>query len=327
MSNTEVIHQKTVLDPKKSQSNNALSDPSGEKLDVSFQKLIPYLFKMKEFWKLREEIKQKFLNSVLQDDTKSKKEEMKDYLRGLLEKINRTPKLKLILRNSLNNYKTDNNIIDSEGRKKMASLSKKWPAILQGQVDKAFDCVAEELRLLKKAQKDKNSNFTPRHISVFDTRDIMLYFGSKDVKNEKLVKFELVYFQIPTMDNLRTIFKELNTSLFAHLGTTNDTAMVIDKEKLCDVLINKDWTDETQNFNAEFKKLLKFGIPVGTRYKFYKTMVSAWVEDKQVEHERPELSDSELEMFRFILYEDSNVSHSFLIYPLISFFLKYLEDL
>lgn len=275
------------------------------KNSIPFEKLIPYLFKMKEFWRLKEEVKENFMSNV--SNGVNAKDLIKAKVKKVLEKLGKKSKLNLILKNAENNYKIDNDIVDSEGKMKMQVLTKKWPIAIQNRVDDAFDMVAEQLRLLKKAQKDKNFEFNPRHISIFSEREILVYFGQKDPKGEKLVKFDSVYFRIPTLENLRVKFKELNTAQFGHVGSLHDTAIIIDKEKVIEEMLAS--TKASFESNDKMRNMLKFGIPVGMRYKFYKMVASKWLDDEDEEvNEKPELSESELEMFRFILYEDVNVS-------------------
>jgi hypothetical protein len=262
---------------------------------------------MKEFWKLKQEIKTRFMAGIPSD--RSSKEFVKSYLKAILDKSKKKSKLSLILRNAMNNYKTDNKIVDSQAQKIVVKQCKNWPTVIQNQVDKAFDLVAEELRLLKKSQKDKTFNFVPRHIIVFDYRDVMLHFGTVGHKGEKLVKFEHVFLQIPSLEQIKEKFKEFNTSKFGHIGSLHDEALTLDKEKLCEELIStvKD-NGGSLEMNGEFSNLLRFGVPAGTRYKFYKSLVGYWEEsERKDEIEKIELSESELEMFRFILYEDANV--------------------
>lgn len=282
-----------------------------KKNTIEFPKLIPYLFKMKEFWKLKEEVKDGFLESI--SSGISSKDVIKAKIKKVLEKLKKKGKLNLILKNAENSFKIDNDIIDSEGKMKMEVLTKKWPLAIQNRVDDAFDMVAEQIRLLKKAQKDKNFEFNARHISIFSEREIMVYFGQKDPKGEKLVKFDSVYFRIPTLDDLRSKFKELNTAQFGHIGSLHDAAIIVDKEKTLEEFFGV--SKSSKEINQKMKNFLKFGIPIGIRYKFYKNMVSKWYpETEEIEHEKPELSDSELEMFRFILYEDTNVFNYFKIF-------------
>lgn len=51
------------------------------------------------------------------------------------------------------------------------------------------------------------------------------------IESEKLALFDNVYFQIPTLNTLKAMFKELNTSKFSHVGSVNDFALIGEKEK------------------------------------------------------------------------------------------------
>lgn len=292
---------------KKKQDSEVPNFTKTKQKKIEFSKLIPYLFKMKEFWKLKEEIKDNFLGTI--SSGMNSKEIIKSKILKVLESLKKKSKLSLILKNAENNYKIDNDIIDNEGKMKMKVLTKKWPMAIQNRIDDAFDMVAEQLKLLKRAQKDKNFEFKARHITIFSEREIMVYFGQKDPKGEKLVKFDSVYFKIPTLESLRIRFKELNTAQFGHIGSLHDTAIIADKDKSIESFLTN--VKSGKEVNKKFRNYLKFGIPNGIRYKFYKTMVSKWADEEEIrenEHEKPELSDSEVEMFRFILYEDVNVN-------------------
>lgn len=187
------------------------------------------------------------------------------------------------MKNARNNYEIDNNIIDMGGRNKFEKLAQKWPISLQSMVDVAFDNVAEVLRMHKKAKQQaqmskKEVDFTPPPIWVFGCEQILNYFaelpavekGKKQkIPGEKLALLDMVYFQVPTLNTLKTIFKELNTSQFGHIGSLHDSAIVVEKEKAISQFLSSEIGDD----NFAWRNLMKYGIPTGLRYKFYKGLV------------------------------------------------------
>ena len=261
------------------------------------------------------------------------KQFLKSYMKTLLGKNSKRDKLQLIMKNAQNNYKTDNNIIDSGGREKFEKLTQKWPISLQSMVDVAFDNVAEVLRMHKKAKQQaqlskKEVEFTPPPIWVFSSEQILDYFAElpsaeknkkQKIPSDKLALLDMVYFQVPTINTLKTIFKELNTSQFGHIGSLHDSAIVVEKEKSIEQFLSGGENGD----NFAWRNFMKYGIPTGLRYKFYKNLVENFnksqgskeshlrrIQENAKFLEQAHLSEPEVEMFRYILYEDANVKTS-----------------
>jgi hypothetical protein len=290
---------------------------------------------MKEFWILQKMMKEKMLEGIPAKEHipegKITKQWLKSYMKSMLLKSKNSNKLKLIMKNAQNNYKTDNNIIDNKGREKFEKMTQKWPISLQSMVDVAFDNVAEVLRMHKKAKQqaqatNKEVDFTPPPIWVFNSDTILDYFGElpendgskkkKKINSDKLALLDMVYFQVPTIATLKTIFKELNTSQFGHIGSLHDSAIVVEKEKSIEQFL----AAETGDDNFAWRNFMKYGIPTGLRYKFYKGLKDNFnetqgnkeghlrrIRDNSKFLEAAHLSEPEVEMFRYILYEDANV--------------------
>ena len=125
-------------------------------LSKNLKNLRPYLYNMKEFWILQNQMKDTMLATLPAKETIPSSNVSKQFLKAhvlqMLSKNKANSKLKLIMKNAQNNFKTDNNIIDNNAREKFDALAQKWPISLQTMVDLAFDNVAEVLRMHKKAK-------------------------------------------------------------------------------------------------------------------------------------------------------------------------------
>ena len=117
---------------------------------------------------------------------------------------------------------------------------------MQTYVDVAFDGVAEILRMHKKEKLQsgsKKSDYIPPIIHVFTNASLLKFFcklpestkekknGSLKIESDKLALFDSVYFQIPTFNTLKAMYKELNINKFSHVGSVNDFALIAEKEK------------------------------------------------------------------------------------------------
>jgi len=269
---------------------------------ITAQKLKGYLEGMKEYWKLRQNVKESLVNNWNRGEPS--KQAINLELRKILDG-GKIDKLKLILKNAVGNYKTDMHVVDPQDKAKIHGQFVRWPIYLQEKVENAFDMVEDELRLLKKSHKEK-TEFIARHIVIFDATDILTFFGNGGSKqsSEKLQRFETLYFQIPNPKTLRLMFKELDMSQFAHVGGNNDELVSTDKEKSIDKLISLE-KEEISTF--EYNLLLKTGLPTTSRYKFLKRMSRGW-RTRAKRYKEIDLSESEVEIFRFILYQDTSVS-------------------
>ena len=271
-----------------------------------------YLYDMKEYWRLKNEIKQEFLSQWHKGELT--KEELKNNLKEIMVQGVHIDKLKLVLKNSINNYRIDNNIVKQEDRIKMNKKFSRFPFFLQEKVENAFDLVEDELSLIKK-HHDEDTEYIRRHLSTFGIADVLQYFGGKNNEiSSNLSKFSLIYFQVPSLSTFKSLFKEQDTSKFAHIGAHNSDLAYPDKEKAIETLVN---LPKTEISNFDFCSLLKTGIPSASRYKFYKSLIAHWrssIPNKT--YDEVELTENEIDIFRFILYSDVDVNPFLAFKPL-----------
>lgn len=231
---------------------------------ITSSQLNTQLTKMREFWNLRREASTSLLHHLPNENIS--KEEMKTYLLNLLKKKGILPKLKILAQNGLNNYKTDNKIVDLRSREQMTKLCLKWPSHLQDLIEDAFDAISIEL----KTKKDQKSVNLPSGHCFFDQKTILDFFSASDnePKKEKLIKLDLVYFQIPNLQILRSLFKELNSEEYQHIDSGKGDEGKEQVEQVCEDLLSNSSTSA-----FDFQNLLKFGVPVSERYLVYKRYI------------------------------------------------------
>lgn len=264
---------------------------------VGLDEIQPYLHNQKEYWALRNSIQHKFLSSLSVEKTEP--HQLKAQLKKILDKSGNEEKLKLLLQNSIYNYKTDNCVVDPELRNKFGDACLKWREYLSMRLDSFYGEAVLEMKRQKKL-KDPNLGYVP--VKIYDIDDMIKFFSKVRAKEQdKLVRFQLLYFQIPNMKTVRTIFKELNTEKFDHLNET-DEEVYTEKEKACEEVI----AEESDNF--EYLNCFKFGIPPGIRYKFmlhYSTLGCHPTSTKSSASDK--LDEPEAEAMRFWFKNDCHL--------------------
>ena len=111
---------------------------------------------------------------------------------------------------------------------------------------------------------------------------------------------------MPSLSTFKALFKEQDISKFAHIGAHNSDLALPDKEKAIETLVK---LPKSEISNFDFCSLLKTGIPTATRYNFYKCLINNWrssIPNKK--YDEAELTENEIDIFRFILYSDIDVS-------------------
>jgi hypothetical protein len=221
---------------------------------------------------------------------------LKRELRRVLEKSGNEDKLKLLLQNSIYNFKTDSTVVDSELRNRFGDSCSKWREFLATLLENYY---GEATLELKKQRKSKDPMPQISNAKIFDHEDLLKFFSKFKVKEEdKLVRLQLLYFQIPNMKTVRTMFKELNTDKFDHIGF-NDEDFIAEKEKICEEVV----AEESDNF--EYLNCFKFGIPPGVRFKFVSNYVGLDCHPPPVKsaHE-DQLDAAESEVMKFFFRND-----------------------
>jgi hypothetical protein len=230
---------------------------------VALSDIKPYLINQKEYWALKHAVQNKFVQNLNAD--RAEPSLLKRELKRVLEKSGNEDKLKLLLQNSIYNFKTDSTVVDADLRNRFGDSCAKWREFLATLLENYY---GEATLELKKQKKSKDPAPQISSAKIFDHEDILKFFSKFKVKEEdKLVRLQLLYFQIPNMKTVRTMFKELNTDKFDHIGF-NDDDFINEKEKICEEVV----AEESDNF--EYLNCFKFGIPPGVRFKFISNFVS-----------------------------------------------------
>lgn len=263
---------------------------------VSLNDIKPYLHEMKEYWTLKNTVQAKLFQNLAVDkplDAAS----LKAHLKRTLEKQGNDDRLRLLLQNSIYNYKTDTSEVDPELRNRFADTCRKWKDHLASLLSSYFSEAALELKKQKKA-KEPTNQYVP--IKIYDCDDLIKYFSKFKVReDDKLVRLQLVYFQVPSMKTIKTMFKELNTERFEHVGF-NDEEFIDKKEAACEELVSEESNNAFDYINA-----FKFGIPPGVRYKFlqcYSSLSSLGPHVKSSPNDQ--LGESEIEIMKFCFKND-----------------------
>lgn len=113
----------------------------------NFQNIKTYLKDMKEYWNIRKAAKKAFLSQSKTSSGKSKTELLQQ-LKKAMSEASLTNKLKLVLKNSVNNHEMDTGVVKKESRQLMAKKFTQFSFHLQEKVEEAFDAVEDELKLL-----------------------------------------------------------------------------------------------------------------------------------------------------------------------------------
>lgn len=256
----------------------------------------PYVYNTKDYWMLKNAVQSRLFQSTVTDKL-ADPQVMKDAIRKLLERNGGEDKLRMLLQNSIYNYKTDVNVIDPELRTRFADTCKKWrdyqAALLQ-------NFYSEALSEIKRMKKAKESHLNPLPVKIYDWDDMIGFFSKfKAREDDKLVRLQLLYFQIPSMRTIKTMFKELNIEKFDHIGY-KDEEIYADKEANCEEVISE------KGGAFDFMNCFKFGIPAGIRYKFlHKYAESDFYTRPAKVPSSEQLSEQEGELMRFFFKNDA----------------------
>jgi hypothetical protein len=156
-----------------------------------------------------------------------------------------------------------------------------------------------EIKRQKKA-KETHTSYLP--IKIYDWDDMLSFFAKfKAREDDKLVRLQLLYFQVPNIRTIKTMFKELNTEKFDHIGY-KDEEFYNDKEQNCEEVM-------AENGNGfDYVNCFKFGIPAGVRYKFvFKYADSGFFTKLPKASQSEQLSDQETEIMQFFFKNDCHL--------------------
>ncbi len=255
---------------------------------------------MREYWQLRGAVQSRLMQGTLGE----RPEDLRAALKKALDKTGNEERLKLLVHNAVYNFKTDSSLVDPELRNRFTDTCKKWREYLGTLLDNFYGEATLEIKKIKKAKGAEaaaaaHNQYVP--IKIFDWDDMLRFFTKFKVRDEeKLVRFQLLYFQIPNIRTIRTMFKELNINKFDHIGATEDEDVYDEKEKQCEDVI----AEESSNF--EYLNCFKFGIPPGIRYKFlhhYVSLESHGATPKSPQH--LQLGETEAEVMRYFFKNDN----------------------
>lgn len=262
---------------------------------LTIEDIKPYLMNMKEYWNLRNQVQHKFLSSAGAERTEPR--ELKISLRRLMEKGGADEKLKLLVQNSIYNYKTDSSAVDPELRARFADSCRKWREYLNELNESFLTNAAAEMKKQKKAK-----DAVPGHVDlkVFDIHDMVTFFSRFKVREEeKLVRFQLVYFQVPNLKSIRSMYKELNTEKFDHIGC-DDEEFYSDKERHCEEVVAEESSVQ------EYLNCFKFGVPAGIRYKFMHHFAALQGQPAPIRSSNKEyLTEHQIEIVKFGFKNDA----------------------
>lgn len=263
----------------------------------------PYLYCLKDYWALKQTVQSKLAGSPAGD--------LKLQIKKVLDKNGLEDKLRSYINNSVYNFKTDHNLVDSELRIRFGDACKKWKEHLATLLSNFYGEASLEL---KKQKKNKETHNQPLPLKIYDMEDLLRFFSKFRSKDEdKLVRLQLCYFQVPHHKTLVSMFRELNTSEFEHIGETSSLSSPSDaesraeqdehldeKEKECLLLA----AEETKPF--EFLSSFKSGVPPAARYKFMHAFaVLDGGSAREVSREKDVLGEGEMEVMRFWVKNDA----------------------
>lgn len=253
---------------------------------------------MKDFWQLKQAISNKFVETY--SGEKPNPALLKAHLKRILEKGGREDKLKLLLQNSVYNYRTDNALVDPEVRQKFADCCKRWKEWKAGYLINYYTDAALEVKKHKKSKE----NPPPPHpmVRIFTVEEFQKFFAkSKLIEDDKLVRFQLVYFQIPSLRTLKLMFKELRVDRFDHMGSLREDEFAEEKEQACEEVM------QNEEGIFEYLNCFKFGIPTGIRYKFMRAFLN--LEDQpsaKKASSSEQLEETEAELLKVFFKSDTS---------------------
>lgn len=262
---------------------------------VTMNDIKPYIYNMKDYWVLKNAVQNKIFQSSSSTRLETK-DNLKDAIKKMLDKNGGEDKLRMLLQNSIYNYKTDVSIIDPELRTRFSDTCRKWREYLEVLMQNFYSDALTEMKKLKKS-KEPHTNYI--QLKIFDWEDMLNFFSKFKAREEdRLVRFQLLYFQVPNIRTIKTMFKELNTEKFDHIGF-KDEEFYADKEANCEEVI----AEKSGAF--DYLNCFKFGIPASCRYKFlYKFSEGDFYTRPSKASTNDQLSDQETELMKFHLKND-----------------------
>jgi Rab-GTPase-TBC domain len=293
MTNTGLIRQPGVP------GLGGLGQSSSVSQQLRLDDIKPYLYCLKDYWALKNTVQTKLAISGSGD--------LKQQIKKVIEKNGLEEKLRSYINNSIYNFKTDHNLVDSELRVRFGDACKKWKEHLATLLSNYYGEAALEI---KKQKKNKETQNQPLPLKIYDMEDLLRFFSKFRPKEEdKLVRLQLAYFQVPPLKTMQAMFKELNIEEFEHIGEDpilegheEDKAEMEEhldeKEKECLQIA----AEEKSQF--EFMSSFKSGIPPAARYKFMHAYAALdGASPKQYSQET--LAESEQDVMRFFFKNDS----------------------
>ena len=255
----------------------------------------PYIFNMKEYWQLKGLAQNKVFQSV-SNEKLDNPTHLKDAIKKVLERGGGDDKLRMLLQNSIYNFKTDSSIIDPELRTRFADTCRKWRDYQSSLLQNFYSEAYTEIKRQKKA-KESHTTYVP--IKIYDWNDMLNFFSKFKAREEdKLVRLQLLYFQVPNLRTIKTMFKELNTEKFDHIGF-KDEEIYSDKEQNCEEVMSENGS------GFDYLNCFKFGIPPGIRYKFlHKYADSDFFPRPPKAPQGEQLNDQETEIMQFFFKND-----------------------
>ena len=258
--------------------------------------LMPYQQNMKEYWTIRNQMMNRLINTLPGD--RSDSSYIKLFTQKLLEKTGGNEKMKLQLQNAVNNYNCDNNVVDHDGRMLMEKHSLKWKLNLQKSLDKSFDKVVQELKSCTSKKEERKNG----QVFIFTPETILDYFSKiKSNNQERLTRIHFVYFQVPNLKLIKNLFYELNVVQFSHYGYSSDENYMVEREKECDELLAAD------SARFDYSNFMKFGVPNGTRYKFYLGLIKNFPLNDSGSTQKGQLSKFDQQVFSEQINDDISV--------------------
>ena len=267
--------------------------------NIKLDDIKPYLYSLKDYWALKNSVHSKLMNSSSGD--------LKQQIKKVLDKTGMEEKLRSYINNSIYNFKTDHNLVDSELRIRFADACQKWKEHLGTLLANYY---GEATLEIKKQKKNKEVQNQPLPLKIYDMEDLLRFFSKFRPKEEdKLVRLQLAYFQVPPLKTMQAMFKELNIEEFEHIGEDpvleghDDEKGDLDehldeKERECLQIAS----EEKNPF--EFMSSFKSGIPPAARYKFMHAYAALdGASPKQFSQDV--LADSEQEVMKFFFRNDS----------------------